>query len=151
VIHITREGGKSTKTKGSQRIVPVHAELQKLGFVNYVTRVRKSGGASLFPRIGANARGQVAGDYSRSYGKFLLKIGVKSDRELNFHSFRHTFADALRRAGYRDEEFGFLLGHTQASTTGRYGVVSEGMLKDRVKLIASVSYPELVLPKSRER
>lgn len=149
VIHITREGGKSTKTKGSQRVVPIHTELQRLGFVSYVERIRKTGGGRIFPLVGANARGQIGGNYSRSYGKFLQKIGVKTDRELNFHSFRHTFADALRRAGYRDEEFGFLLGHTQASTTGRYGVLSEGALEDRVKLIKAVSYPGLVLPGRR--
>ena len=146
VIHITREGGKSTKTKGSQRIVPVHTVLIGLGFSSYVEEQRRKGSAPLFPHVGPNARGQIAGDYSRAYGRFLLKLGVKHGRELNFHSFRHTFADALRRAGYRDEQFGFLLGHTQASTTGRYGILSEGSLSDRVRLVSAVCYPGLHFP-----
>jgi integrase len=147
-MHITREGGKETKTKGSQRVVPIHDALARLGFLKFVDRCRTAGGRALFPLLTVNSRGQIAGDYSRAYGRFLLKIEIKAGNELNFHSFRHTFTDALRRAGYLDENFGFLLGHTQATTTGRYGVLSEGALDDRLKLVAAVSYPGVHLPRS---
>jgi len=79
IIHITREGGegKSTKTKGSQRVVPLHSALVDLGFVEFAKRAKAGEEARLFPALGMNARGQIAGDYSRSYGKFLEKVGVK--------------------------------------------------------------------------
>ena len=66
--HITREGGKSTKTKGSQRVVPVHPDLTRLGFIDFVERRKGDGSVPLFPLVGSNARGQIAGDYSRAYG-----------------------------------------------------------------------------------
>ena len=143
ILHITREGGKTTKTKGSQRVVPVHHTLVSLGFIDYMQRMKRAGESRLFPNIVDDARSQIAGAYSRSYGRYLAKIGIKIGRGLNFHSFRHTFVDALRRGGYPDEAFGFLLGHTQATTTGRYGILAEGPLKERVKLIEAVGYPGL--------
>ena len=38
IMHVTEEGDgdKSVKTAGSMRVVPVHSELIKLGFIDYV-------------------------------------------------------------------------------------------------------------------
>ncbi|MER2263895.1 site-specific integrase [Methylobacterium oxalidis] len=145
ILHITREGddAKTTKTKGSQRVIPVHAELVRLGFLKFHEERVQAGEKRLFPEIKPDARGQLAGHYSRFYGRYVARIGVKLDASVNFHSFRHGMADALRRAGYRDEEFGFLLGHAQATTTGRYGILSEGDLARSCEMIDAVSFPGL--------
>lgn len=147
IIHVTQEGdaSKVVKTKGSQRVIPVHAELERLGFIEFHASRQVSGGLRLFPEIEPDARGSLAGNYSRFFGRYVSKIGVKDDKSVNFHSFRHGMADALRRAGYRDEEFGFLLGHTKATTTGRYGILSEGDLIQRCKMIDAVEFPGLSL------
>jgi integrase len=68
-------------------------------------------------------------------------IRLKVDNSVNFHSFRHGIADAFRRAGYLDEQFGMLLGHSEATTTGTYGIMPQGILSDRVKLIEAVRFP----------
>ena len=147
IIHITREGddAKTTKTKGSQRVLPVHPELECLGFIAFHAKRVTTGDARLFPEIKPDARGQLTGRYSRFWGRYVKRIGVKDDASVNFHSFRHGMADALRRAGYRDEEFGFLLGHTQATTTGRYGILAEGELMQRCAMIEAVNFPGLDL------
>jgi hypothetical protein len=36
-----------------------------------------------------------------------------------------------------------LLGHTKATTTGRYGILPEGILSERVKMIEAVEFPGL--------
>jgi hypothetical protein len=64
---------------------------------------------------------------------------------VNFHSFRHGIADAFRTAGYMDEQFNVLLGHTKATTTGTYGIVPQGILSERVKMIEAVSFQGLIL------
>lgn len=150
IIHITSEGdtSKVIKTKGSMRVVPVHPELERLGFLRFHA---DSAGPRLFPEIQPDARGSLAGRFSRLWARYLARIGVKTDASVNFHSFRHGMADALRRAGYRDEEFGFLLGHTQATTTGRYGILAEGDLVQRCKMIDSVVFPSLDLAHLREQ
>jgi hypothetical protein len=71
----------------------------------------------------------------------LRTIRVKTDETINFHSFRHGIADAFRRAGYLDKQFGLLLGHTKATMSGCYGVLPEGVLSERVKMIEAVSFP----------
>lgn len=144
IIHVTQEGDdvKTTKTKGSQRVIPVHPELERLGFLRFHAQ---AGSGRLFPEIKLDSRGTFAGNYSRLYNRYVVKIGVKVDASVNFHSFRHGMADALRRAGFRDEEFGFLLGHTAATTTGKYGILSEGDLAQRCRMIDAVSFPDLDL------
>ena len=62
---------------------------------------------------------------------------------MNFHSFRHGIADAFRSAGYLDEQFNVLLGHTKATTTGTYGIVPQGILSERVKMIEAVRFDRL--------
>jgi integrase len=144
IIHVTTEGDSSKviKTKGSMRVIPIHPELVRLGFLGFHSECI---GSRLFPEIKPDTRGSLAGHYSRLYARYLKRIGVKNDASLNFHSFRHGMADALRRAGYRDEEFGFLLGHTQATTTGRYGIFAEGDLVQRCLMIEAVKFPGLDL------
>lgn len=150
IMHITIEGekvkeGKSVKTEGSMRVIPIHPELIKLGFLEYHEMRVKGGGAALFPGATRNARGQMMADLSREFGRYLTRIGIKEGRGLSLYSFRHGVADALRSAGYLDAEFGFILGHTKASMTGRYGRLPEGMLQKRVELINSISYPNIIL------
>jgi hypothetical protein len=43
-------------------------------------------------------------------------------------------------AGYLDEQFNMLLGHTRATTTGTYAIVPQGILSERVKMIEAVEF-----------
>lgn len=150
IMHITTEGddteaGKSVKTAGSMRVVPIHPDLIRLGFLAYHKRRQRDGGAQLFPGAKRNERGQMLADLSREFGRYLTRIGMKVGRGLSLYSFRHGAADALRRAGYLDNQFGFILGHTEGSMTGRYGIMPQGMLEQRVELVNAITYPELDL------
>ncbi|MFK4523682.1 integrase [Bradyrhizobium japonicum] len=147
IFHITEvgdedeEGGaKSTKTSGSMRVVPVHSRLIELGFIDYHASVVARGEQRLFSEVARDKRGYF-GDASKFFNGYFKAVGVKVDRRVNFHSFRHNVTDAFRAAGYLDEQHGVLLGHTKASTTGRYGVLPEGPLRDRVKMIEAINYP----------
>ena len=150
IMHITTEGdvhseGKSVKTGGSMRVVPLHPELLRLGFLKYYSERQQAGGMQLFPGAKRNERGQMMADFSREFGKYLTRIGMKVGRGLSLYSFRHGAADALRRAGHLDNQFGFLLGHTETSMTGKYGIMPQGMLQQRIELVTSICYPGLVL------
>lgn len=150
IMHITTEGdkteeGKSVKTAGSMRVVPVHPELIRLGFLKYHEDRLKDGGTALFPGAKRNERGQMMADISREFGKYLTRIGLKEGRGLSMYSFRHGAADALRRAGFLDQQFGFILGHGEPSTTGKYGILPQGMLEQRVELVNAIAYPGLNL------
>jgi integrase len=142
IMHITEEGSplKSTKTTGSMRVVPIHSELIKLGLIEYHAGVVARGEKQLFPEIKPDKRGFFSGEPSAFFAGYFRDIGVKVDKKVNFHSFRHGIADAFRNAGYYDEQFNVLLGHTKATTTGIYGNVPQGILSERVKMIEAISY-----------
>ena len=147
IMNITTEGegDKSVKTDGSMRVLPVHSQLVALGFLDYHAAMKKAGHSRLFPLAERNERGQMMADFSRDFPRYLTKIGLKEGRGLSLYSFRHGVADALRRAGYLDADFGFILGHTGATMTQRYGQLPQGMLDQRVTLIEAITYPGLKL------
>ena len=103
------------------------------------------GEARLFPEIKADTRGNLSGFPSRWYGRYVARIGVKNDKKINFHSYRHSFVDALRRAGYYKEAYQPLIGHAGASVTDRYGSLPDGTLQKRVEMVEAVRYDGLDL------
>jgi integrase len=125
LLYITSQAsrGKRLKTKASQRVIPVHAQLVKLGFLKFVEDVRRQHGdtAFLFPLIApAQGRAGVAA-WSKWFGRYLRAQGV-TDATKVFHSFRHSFKDALRQGKVNQEIHDALTGHSQASTvSGGYG------------------------------
>jgi integrase len=145
IFHVTKEGPakKSVKTAGSERVVPMHPKLIELGFLKYHARMQARGEGRLFPEIKPDARGYMSGTPSSFLNDYLRDIGVKIDKSVSMNSFRHTIADAFRAAGYLDEQFNVLFGHVKGTTTGKYGIMPEGPLADRVKMIEAVRYPTI--------
>ncbi|QDM16755.1 site-specific integrase [Tardiphaga sp. vice352] len=145
IFHVTKEGaaGKSVKTKGSQRVIPMHSKLVEIGLLDYHASKMATPDSSMFPEIERDARGFVSGKPSMFFNDYFREIGVKADRTRNFHSLRHGMADAFR-VNHMDEEFAVLLGHAKATTTGRYGNVKEGVLSRLIEIIEAVSFPTVV-------
>jgi integrase len=148
-----RERGRSIKTASSERAVPVHPELVRLGFLDYVMRSRKAGGdnAWLFPLVAPGTDGERA--WSKWFGRYRRRLGVTS-ADTVFHSFRHAFKDALRRARVGEERSDALTGHTSASIGRSYG--AKGMLerfgwKELAEDVAGVRYPGLDLSHIRRQ
>jgi len=141
------EDVKRLKTDGSRRIVPVHRELINLGFLDYLATIRDGGHTRVFPFAIRNDRGQMLSDFSRDFGRYLEKVGLKSGRGLSLYSFRHGAFDAMRRAGYLDEQFNFIFGHVSGGNrvTKGYGVLTQGVLEQRSELVNAIAYPGLDL------
>ena len=83
----------------------------------------------------------MSGRPSKFFQNYFRAIGLKVDKSVNCHSLRHGIADAFRRAGFLDEQFGMLLGHVKATTTQRYGILAHGDLTSRLKMINAVIFP----------
>lgn len=147
IMHVTTEGDdeKKLKTVGSERIVPVHSELIALGFLDYHKSIKEAGHKRLFHEIKPDSRGFMSGVPSKFLNTYLDRIGVKT-KMLAMHSFRHLFADRLRKT-YLDSEFGFILGHGDrlVRTTGRYGALPQGTVEHRKKLVEAVTFADLDL------
>jgi len=99
---------KILKTKASERTIPIHPQLIELGFMKYLKRFERKPRSKLFPDIPAGATGYRSDTFSKWFSRYLKSIGANSERT-SFHSFRHSFRDALREAGVR-HEIAMLLG-----------------------------------------
>ena len=145
-----REAGKSLKTRNSQRVVPVHPELRKLGFLDYVEKVRREHGekAWLFPLVAPDKSGGAAA-WTKWFGRYIRSLGIKDAAKV-FHSLRHNFIDALRAGGVDEEMREALAGHGwwRTSTNRGYGakdMVRRFTAKTLVAAVERVAYPGLDL------
>jgi integrase len=125
LLYITAQAsrGKRLKTKASRRVVPIHSQLVRLGFLKFVEDVRKRDGekAFLFPLVAPDKGRAGVKAWSKWFGRYLRAQGV-GDTAKVFHSFRHGFKDALRRGEVNQKLHDALRGHAQASTvSGGYG------------------------------
>ncbi len=86
---------KFVKNDPSKRSIPVHPDLLRIGFLGFVEQ-QKGKAKKLFPDLYPSERGYYSERMSVWFNeRFLPKTGAKLDKT-SFHSFRHTFRDALR-------------------------------------------------------
>ena len=92
-----RSRKKTVKTPTSRRQIPLHPELQRLGFVSFVEDQRAaSEDPLLFPDITRNKYDDPAAYPLRRFREAYLKVMNLKPRQTAY-SFRHTFRDAARR------------------------------------------------------
>lgn len=121
LIRSTIDGTKRVKTAAGHRFVPVHPELQTMGFQAFVeTMRRREKGGRLFPELSIASTGYASDNFSKWFARFLDSRGIK-DVRLNFHSFRHGFRDALREASIPQDRVRELGGWSSRSTEDGYG------------------------------
>lgn len=87
------------KTEGAERAVPIHPVLISLGILDLIRRRREEGAILMFPELEGNTHAERAHKFQRKYSDFQKKkLGIV-DAGVSFHSYRHTFRDALRECG----------------------------------------------------
>ncbi len=143
-IRIRADGeGQKAKTRAARRIIPVHSELKRMGFLSYVETLRERGEKRVFPELTQDKRGYYSGSFDKWFARFLIKSGAKTD-STSFHSFRHTWRDALRR-GKVDRSYALLLGGWSGGNPDdeRYG--SDELVPLLAEEMAKVRYDGLDL------
>jgi integrase len=99
---------KRVKTAASERIVPIHAELIRFGFLVFVASQKLRGESSLFPELPLGHLGYRSTSLSRWFSRFLERADATAPLTC-FHSFRHNFRDGLREAKV-NRDVGLVLG-----------------------------------------
>ncbi len=113
---------KALKNKASKRTVPIHPELLKMGFQEYVNgRQAEIGSHRLFPELRIAKKSGSYGDvFSKWFSRFVVHaIGQKP--QATFHSFRHGWRDALREADVSEERVNKLGGWAHRGQHAKYG------------------------------
>ncbi|MDB6119545.1 MAG: Phage integrase family protein [Verrucomicrobiaceae bacterium] len=97
------KAGKRLKTKQSRRRVPIHHQLIKMGFLEYVRERAKDGaGSRLFPELPPDSKGYRSGLFSKWFGHFTDAVLPRC--KATFHSFRHQWRTQLTRSNVSIED-----------------------------------------------
>lgn len=129
---------RSLKNEESERLVPVHPELIRLGLIEYRRAVEDTKEAQLFPLLHAHASGRRAHKWGQWFGTYLRDTCGVSNKKIVFHSFRHTLKDAARESSVPEELQRAIMGHSASGVAGNYGMgfsrkrIVEGMNSIRI-------------------
>jgi integrase len=125
---------RSMKTGQSRRIVPLHPELLRLGFLDYVEWLRKQGAVRLFPLIRPDSKGNVAGNFSKWFNAYLRSIKLKR-RGLDWISFRHLLKTQCRTLEIKSDVQDYIEGHQANRVSQNYGLFMPKTLHDAISAI----------------
>ncbi|MGZ2454791.1 integrase [Rhizobium ruizarguesonis] len=132
---------RGLKTPGSERIIPVHPELVRLGLLQRVAKLKEAG---MFSDLPGRDQDHVSDLPSKRFSYFRKKKVELDVAGICFHSTRHTFRDALREAGLPHDAIQALGGWSAKTVDGRYG---SGMRPQTlIKWMSEVRYEGLVIP-----
>jgi integrase len=135
-FNITNEQeGQRVKTRAGKRRVPVHDMLIDIGLLDHVEMRRARGEPRLFPDVRPGSDGYLSSRFSKWFGRFLDSVGIASPT-LVFHSFRHSFKNALAAADVAERTQDWLMGHEDDDKTGkRYGSRELVLMHDAVRRV----------------
>ena len=146
-VILLRDGdGRRLKTVNARRMLPVHPELIRLGFMDYVSQRKAISSVQLWEGEEPDSRGKWGDGFSDWFQR-LLEAKKISGRKLGLHSFRHNFQDRLREAGLHGTPLGQeLAGRSKGgNTSNNYG--SGFPTKMLAEAVAKITYPGwVVLP-----
>lgn len=145
-ISINKKGeGTTVKSAASVRDIPVHSELVRLGFLEYVDATRKAGHEQLWPDLKFR-KDKPGGNFSTWFGE-ARKMGGTERVVPDFHSIRHTVRDKMTEAGIAEPVQDRITGHEIGGSVGTkvYGRHhAPSLLRAAVE---AIRYPGLVLEK----
>jgi len=154
-IRITADAG-TLKNVASERLVPVHPELERLGFLRHARAMKKQKKERLFPALTKGPYGNFTHRWGQWFGTYLRKECGVADRRMTFHSFRHAFIDYARRPDIPEAVQRRLVGHGGQDVHDDYGEgyglhwLVEGMKLYKVPGLKLPDMPENATKAQRE-
>ena len=100
------------KTIAARRSIPLHAEILRLGFVQYCESITQG---SLWPDL-PKREGKAGGFFSQFFRELRAELGIPPS--MSFHSFRHSARTNLVCAGITETVVDRLLGHVGTGSVG---------------------------------
>lgn len=122
--------------------MPIHSELIRLGFLDYVKTIKDTGSVSLWPAIRFR-EGKPRGYFSRWFSAFHKGVGL-AEQYPDFHCFCHTVRPLIRRAGHSESTMDKITGHQMRGSTGSI-VCDHWTLKELQGAVEAIQYPTLEL------
>ena len=121
LIEVEGEDGTNLKTAESERVIPIHAELVRLGFVDFALASGEQKRDRLFHLLTPGPYGNFTHKWGQWFSTYLRKTCAVTDKRMTFHSFRHTFTDQVRRPDIPEGVQRQLVGHSSKDVHEDYG------------------------------
>ena len=120
---IEAEGEDGTKLKNavSERLIPLHPELERLGFVAFAQAMKDQSRDRLFHLLTPGPYGNLTHKWGQWFSRYLRSVCLVTDKRMTFHSFRHTFTDYMRRPDIPEGIQRQLVGHSSKDVHDDYG------------------------------
>ncbi|MEP1230192.1 MAG: site-specific integrase [Litorimonas sp.] len=135
------------KNSNAMRRVPIHKELNKLGFSAYLIKCKTHKGKRLFPEL-KKATGldpTYRKLFSPKYSRYLIKAGIKTKNTV-FHSFRRNFSVACSNGEVPIDFENALAGWSlKGGQNGTYKKPKDLSLQKLKEMIDRVDYPDVDL------
>ena len=144
-ITTDKADGLRLKNAASERLVPVHPELERLGFVRHALAMKAQRRARIFHELRPGAYGRLTAKWGEWFSSYRRDVCGVTDRRMVFHSFRHTFKDYARHAGIAEGVQRQIMGHSGEDVADEYGSghslyrLAEGMKLYRVPGLSALS------------
>jgi integrase len=136
---------KTLKTTTSRRKIPVHPELIKIGFLQFVqSRKKAASGPRIFSDLKPDKYGNHASYALKRFRESYLPSAIKMEPRQSFYSFRHSWRDALRRIDAQPATLQALGAWSQGKlTSDDYGDKSDPDYQ--AKFVKDITFPGLDL------
>lgn len=124
-IKEVRDGDTDTDTQlknaASERVVPLHPELARLGFLTFVSAAKDAKQARVFPALKPGAYDRLGSKWGEWFSIYLRTVCMVTDKRMVFHSFRHTFKQYARHVGMPEGVQRQIMGHSSGDVADQYG------------------------------
>ena len=120
VFDLNIRDGQQLKNTNAARLIPIHAELLRLGLLAHANGERRAGQTMLFPQLkpgGADSR--LGHNYSKWFTRYRQDVNLYIDKR-DFHSFRHSATTFMARANVPTTTIDEVTGHATPGETSRY-------------------------------
>ncbi|CAA7611636.1 putative Integrase [Candidatus Terasakiella magnetica] len=134
---------QKVKSRAGKRYIPVHGELVELGFLEFVENTKDR---RLFPEWKMSDDGYYSSSFSKKFARFLDSADIKAAKK-TFHSFRHSFKDAMKAARLDNRTQDLFMGHEDGSVQRRYGTSTP--IQEQSKDFLKIAYTGLDLSELR--
>ncbi|QDM20934.1 hypothetical protein FIU28_07260 [Tardiphaga sp. vice154] len=120
-IYIAANDQRRIKNVQSERHLPLHPELVRLGFLDYVRTIKALGYKLLFPDLfSPSSRSPLGNRFYKQFRPILTSAGI-TEEGLGAHAVRHLFNAQLKKKMLTEEDRADLMGHGgNSETSERY-------------------------------
>ncbi|WP_398464742.1 DUF6538 domain-containing protein [Tardiphaga sp.] len=125
-LHIAKNKYRRIKNGQSKRNIVLHPELIRLGFLQYVAKIKALGYDLVFPDLfSPTTKSPLGNRFYKVFKPVLLSASI-TEEGLGAHAMRHAFGGILKKRDVSEEHRADLLGHAgKTETSERYCEATE--------------------------